>query len=280
MTRFSLHLALWTRDWSDDVVPFGARAALLGYDGVELSLLGSAANSPDVVGRALADLGLGVTATYGLSRSEDIGSPDASVRARGVEALKRAARATRALGSDLLSGVICAPWGLTGGLAKQDRLARAADGLREAASTAQEVGVRLAVEAINRFESDLVNTADETIALVDRVDADNVGILLDSFHMNIEEPDPPSAIRAAGRRLFHFHCVDNDRGAPGGGRIDFAAQARALAEIGYQGWITAEMFVVPEVVVSPDLSIWRHIESSPDAAAIAAIEFMKTTFAA
>lgn len=277
--RFAIHLALWTRDWADDIVPLARKAAEIGYDGVEVSLLGAAAGNPIEVGKAITDLGLAVTCTTGLSRSDDIASLDPAIRARGIEALKRGVKAAHGLGARHLSGVIYAPWGAFDGRNKRVRRDLAAEGLRAVAPLAEALDVRLGIEAINRFETDLVNTAAEAISLAESVGSTHVGVLLDSFHMNIEEADPAAAIRATGRRLFHFHCADNDRGVPGGGKIDFSAQARALAAIGFDGWITAEMFVLPDVAVSPDLSIWRPIEADPDVAARDAFAFFRKTFA-
>lgn len=276
--RFAVHLALWTRDWADDVMPFARKSAEIGYDGVEISLLGAPAHHPREVGKAIAALGLGVTATYGLSRDEDIGSPEPATRERGIAALKTCIEATCALGAHHLSGVIYAPWGAFDGPRKQERTRRAIEGLRAVAPLAEALDVKLGIEAINRFETDIVNTADEAVRLADAIGSNHVGVLLDSFHMNIEEADPAAAIRATGNRLFHFHCVDNDRGVPGGGQIDFSAQAEALAQIGFDGWITAELFILPGVPVSPDLSIWRTIEADPDVAARAALTFFKKTF--
>lgn len=276
--RFAIHLALWTRDWTDDVLPFARKAGAMGYDGVEISLLGAAAATPNIVGRALADLGLAVTTTYGLSATEDIGSVDPAVRAHGIGRLEECVRAAHALGARVLSGVLYAPWQRFEPGRKAERRDLAAAGLRALVPLAQDLGVMLGVEAINRFETDLVTTAAEALALVEAVGSPNVGVLLDSFHMNIEETDPPAAIRSVGPHLVHYHCVDNDRGVPGGGTIDFAAQAAALAGIGFSGWITAEMFILPEVSVSRDLSIWRPIESDPDSAARDALAFMKKMF--
>jgi D-psicose/D-tagatose/L-ribulose 3-epimerase len=136
----------------------------------------------------------------------------------------------------------------------------------------------LGIEVINRFETDLTNTAQEGAALAAATGSARIGVLLDTFHMNKEEKDPPAAIRHVGERLFHFHVSDNDRGTPGSGHFDFASAAEALRAIGYDGWITAEMFVVPGHPTSADLNIWRAIEPEPTQAARQALDFMRATF--
>ena len=103
--------------------------------------------------------------------------------------------------------------------------------------------------------------------------------LLDTFHMNIEEKHPPAAIRATGDRLVHFHVSDNDRGVPGRAHYDFARRRRARSrDIGYKGWIMAEMFVAPGIPAAADLNIWRPIEPDADAAAAAALAHLKAVF--
>ena len=279
MTRkLGIHLALWTRNWGDDVLPYARIAAEIGYDGVEVSLLGRAREAPEQTGQAIRDLGLEVTATTGLSAATDLASRDADVRAAGLRALKQAIEATHRLGADRLSGVIYGAWGVNDGPHRGERFARAVDGLRDAADLAGRLGVRLGIEAINRFETDLVNTADQALEMAAAVNAPGVGVLLDGFHMNMEETDAPAAIRRVGDRLLHFHVCGNNRGVPGQGPIDYAAEARALDAIDYKGWVTTEMFILCDVDVSSDLTIWRSIEPDPTDAARRALSFMRKTF--
>ena len=279
MTRkLGVHLALWTRDWGDDVIPYARIAADLGFDGVEVSLLGRALHEPDETGRGIKDLGLGVTATTGLGPATDLASDDPERRAAGVAALKQAIEATHRLGGDRLSGVIYGAWGVTDGPHRAERFARAVEGLKDVSGLAERLGVGLGVEAINRFETDLVNTGDQALDMVASVGSPALGVLLDSFHMNMEEKQAGAAIERVGQKLLHFHVSENDRGVPGSGPIDFAAEARALDAIGYEGWVTTEMFILADAVVSPDLTIWRPIEAEPTDAARRALSFMRKTF--
>lgn len=278
MAKIGVHLALWTRDWSDDILPFAESAKAIGYDGVEISLLGNVAKAPEQTGEAIRAMGLAATCTTGLGPATDLASDDPSIRAAGVDALRAAIDVTARLDSRQLCGVIYGAWGVVAPGKRRDRLAWARDGLAAVAGDAEAADVQLGIEAINRYETDLVNTAEQATALAEEIGSSHVGVLLDSYHMNIEEVSPTDAIRKTGQWLRHFHATDNDRGAPGGGLIDFAAQARALSDIGYEGWITTEMFILPDVNVSADLTVWRAIEPGPDEAARAALSHLREIF--
>jgi D-psicose/D-tagatose/L-ribulose 3-epimerase len=276
--RYGIHAGLWMAEWSDDPGPILDRAAALGYDGVELSLLGVTPGRAAALKRRAADAGLRLTCSTGLGADADPTAEDPALRARGRAALEAAIRTTAALGAERLAGVVHAPWGVFAPGRQAERRARSAEVLGALDGVLAETGVVLGIEAINRFETDLANTAAEACALAAACGSPRVGVLLDSFHLNIEEKDAAGAIRASAGHLVHFHVSDNDRGVPGRGQIDFAAQAAALDAIGYDGWITAEMFVVPGLKTSADLNIWRAIEPGPDEAARAALAFLRETF--
>lgn len=112
--------------------------------------------------------------------------------------------------------------------------------VRKIAKRAQKLGLRLVIEVLNRYESHLINTAVEALDFVNEVGSDNMGILLDAYHMNIEESDPAAAIRQAGHRLWLYHAADSNRQSIGRGHTDFTAQLAALSNIGYQGPIILE----------------------------------------
>ncbi|MFV2038515.1 MAG: TIM barrel protein, partial [Paracoccaceae bacterium] len=138
--------------------------------------------------------------------------------------------------------------------------------------------VTLGIEAINRFETDLVNTSAEAVAMAQACGSSRVGALLDTFHLNIEEKDVRAAIELAGDRLVHVHVSDNDRGVPGSGHVPWNEVREGLKTIGYNGWIVAEMFVVAGNPASADLNIWRNLEPDATRAAAQALEFMRGNF--
>ena len=273
--KFGVHIALWMKTWQDDVVPYIEEAARLGFDGVELSLLGMTEGNIARIRTCLDETGLELTCTTGLALEQDITSDDPQVREAGIRYLETAIETVSALGSPLLSGVIFAPWGKRIMTERDARWARSVEALQQVAPLAGEHGMTLGIEAINRFETDLVNTAEQAVQLADEIGEPNVGVLLDAFHMNIEEKDIAGALKLSKERLVHFHCVENDRGTPGTGHTPWATFFEGLKAIEYDGWLTLEMFVLANQAVSPDLGIWRPIEADPTEAAKQGLAFLK-----
>jgi D-psicose/D-tagatose/L-ribulose 3-epimerase len=135
--------------------------------------------------------------------------------------------------------------------------------------------VDLAIEPLNRFETDLVNTVEQGLDLCERVGLDNVGLLLDTFHMNIEEKSIPDAIRQAGSRIRHFHACENDRGAPGSGHVDWQPVLTAVRDSGYQGQVVIESFTPEIQEIARAVSTWRPVAASGDDLARDGLAFLK-----
>jgi D-psicose/D-tagatose/L-ribulose 3-epimerase len=138
-------------------------------------------------------------------------------------------------------------------------LENSAASLREVALSACEHGVRLSVEAVNRFESPIINTAEEAVLFVRQIDSPAAGVHLDTFHMNIEEDDPPAAIRLAAQHLAHVHISENNRKLPGRGHLPWRTLLAALQEAGYRDDIVIEALPFPYGSVSDRLHIWRRL---------------------
>lgn len=276
--KFGIHSGLWMTRWTDDIEPIMSVVADLGFDGIEVSLLGITLEKAAALRAAAQQHGLEMTCSTGLAAHEDPTASDPEIREAAREALETAVHTAAALGANRLAGVLAAPWGVFAPDDKPERSARSAELLSQIDSVLKMEGVVLGIEVLNRFESDLINTAQEGITYVDAVGSSQIGLLLDTFHMNVEEKNAAAAIRATGDRLAHFHVSDNDRGAPGNGHFNFPSVADALRDIDYDGWITAEMFVVPGNPTSADLNIWRALEPDPTEAARQALRYMKATF--
>jgi len=276
--RFGVHAGLWMARWTDEVAPILRTVADLGYDGVEVSLLGMTDERAAALRGLIADHGLAVTCTDGLSRAADITSADPEVRAAGIAHLRWAIRTVAALGGQVLSGVVHTPWGLFDPARKAERAALSAEMLATLEPDLAAHGVTLGIEALNRFETDLANTAAEACAIARAAGSKRIGVLLDTFHMNIEDRDIAGAIAGAADCLVHVHVSDNDRGVPGAGHVPWGAVREGLAKSGYDGWIVAEMFVTAGTPAAADLNIWRPIETDATDAARRALAFMRGQF--
>jgi D-psicose/D-tagatose/L-ribulose 3-epimerase len=228
---------------------------------------------PAEAAAALRDAGLGVALAARVNLDRDLASDDAGRHAAGVEYLRGCVDIARVMGAQVVGGPLYgAPLVFAGRapapIAEERRLARVdrvVRGLKEAGRYAADHGVTLAVEPLLRFETDFCNTARQAIALVDAVDCAAVGIMLDTFHMNMEEHDLPAAIRECGPRLVHFQANENHRGFLGTGHIDWPPICRALAAIGYVGAITLEPFRRTDDRLSVPLAQWRPPVDDEDA---------------
>jgi D-psicose/D-tagatose/L-ribulose 3-epimerase len=158
-------------------------------------------------------------------------------------------------------------------------LARVAAGLRPVAELAAERGVKLAIEPLNRYETSLINTVEQGLELLDAIDHPACGLLLDTFHMNIEEKDPAAAARSARGQIARVHACGTDRGAPGADGFDWPAFLAALGDAGYDGPMTIESFTAANEVIATAASIWRPLAESPDALAADGLRFLRSALA-
>ncbi|MDD3663074.1 MAG: sugar phosphate isomerase/epimerase, partial [Candidatus Pacebacteria bacterium] len=142
---------------------------------------------------------------------------------------------------------------------KERRIENAVKAVREMAKIAEMYGVVLADEPVNRFESETINTVEEELGFLDRVDSPWVKTVVDTFHMNIEEDDLISAILYAGKRIAHVHLAENNRKLPGNGHLDWRSILKALNDIGYTSYLTMESFQIPYAAISDSMCIWRDL---------------------
>ncbi len=225
-----------------------ARIASWGYDGVEVAVRQPKILDADGLLALTAQHGLAIPAIgtgqawgeEGLSYTD----PDEAVRqaaiTRTLEHIPLAARTGAVIIIGLLRGIV------RPGVDHAQAMRWLVSALQTCCQAAAAQGVRLALEPINRYETTLINNAAQGLDLLARVGADNLGLLLDTFHMNIEEPQIEESIRACGDRVFHFHVADSNRWYPGAGHLDFARIFDALAATGYSGWVSGEFMPQPD----------------------------------
>jgi sugar phosphate isomerase/epimerase len=235
-----------------DVAASLSQIAALGYQGVELAIRDPRLVDAQALGRLVGKYDLVVPAIgtgqawgeEGLSFTD----PDAGIRRQAIERIKSHVPLASQLGALIIIGLIrgvVKPG--TGHAQAMDWLVQA---LGECAQAAHEAGVRLALEPINRYETTLINSVQQGLELVSRVDAPNFGLLLDTFHMNIEEHDIEASIAACGARTFHFHVADSNRLHPGGGHLDFRSILSCLDASGYAGWVSGEFLPIPDALTA------------------------------
>ena len=147
--------------------------------------------------------------------------------------------------------------------------------LSRLADYAEGQGREIAIEPLNRFETDFINTCGQALRMVEEVGSPALSVLLDTFHMNIEEKDPARAILQAGKKLGHFHACGSDRGTPGNDHIDWASITAALKKIGYQKHVVIESFTPDVLVIARAASIWREMEPHKNDIATDGIKFLK-----
>lgn len=233
-------------------------AGALRYDGIEISLRSAAEIDAAWLADRLATEGLRLSAVgTGRMFLEDglsFSSPDAEVRRAAVARVRAVGGFAAPFGARVIVGLVRgARPGRGDGSAERGWIVEC---LRDCADSAGEAGVSIVVEAINRYETTFHNTAGQTLELVEVVGRDNLGLLLDVFHMNIEETSMAAAILEAGDRLRYFHMVDSNRWPPGLGHVDYGPIFGALTTIGYEGWLSAEVLPKPD-----DLAAAREARS-------------------
>ncbi|WP_020498170.1 sugar phosphate isomerase/epimerase family protein [Sciscionella marina] len=257
-----VHSLVWTGEWTPEAARDAVRTtAACGYDLLELTLHDTTAIDTAGTRRLLAEYGVGIACSRGLSFEADLSSADPEVSARGEALLGESLRVAGELGTSYLCGALYGALGKYPGPASARGRAHVVAGLTRLAARAADLGITLGLEVVNRYESNLVNTAEQALVLIAEVGAPNLVLHLDTYHMNIEEPDLVTPVLRAGERLGYVHIGENHRGYLGSGHLDFGTFFHALAEIGYTGPVTFESF--SSAVVSPgltaDLAIWRDL---------------------
>lgn len=278
--RFGICLYLWTTDMTDDHLHLIRDMRQLGYDGVEIPLSSRNASDYGKIRRVLDDEGMGCTTIINVGADRDTVSPDPAVRQAGLDELKFGIETSALLGSEILSGPYqCAYGHFTGTGPTEAELERSADVLREAARFAEPAGVTLAAEFLNRHESYLLNTMTAGADLARRVGHPSFGILYDTHHAHAEEDDVGTAIREHGEHIRHVQFSENNRGSLGAGQVDWDTTARALKDVGYDGWVSAEAFAADVPGLSPLAHVWRDTFDSKNGFASGAISFMRERMA-
>lgn len=261
--KFGFNLLVWSATASEDLFPHVDRLAKIGYDGVEIAMGQQEAAVYRKFGAHVKNNGMETNCVTVLSPDANPVSPDAAVRAKGLEMLKWNIDRCVDVGAKNLCGPFHSAFAtFTKAAPHPDEYKRSAEVLHAAGDYAQTAGVMLTPEALNRFECYLCNTVEQLRHLLELTDHPQVQGMYDTHHGNIEEKTHTEAIAHIAPYLRHVHLSENDRGTPGDGHVDFAESFNAFAEIGYDGWFTIEAFSRADPDFANAINVWR--EFSPD----------------
>jgi D-psicose/D-tagatose/L-ribulose 3-epimerase len=277
--RFGVNTWVWTSPLTtDELKKLAPHVAKLGFDWIEVPIEGLDDLDYTKGADIIKSNDLGVSACIAMGPDRDLIHPDASIRENGMNYIRACINACEVLGATNLVGPFYSAVGRTWKSTPEERAKDTdllVENLTELSNYAQDHGVILCVEPLNRFETSFLNLASQVIDVVDRVNSPACQIMLDTFHMNVEEKSLGDAIRAAGPRLKHVHTCENDRGAPGSGHVPWEDVAKALKDINYNGPVVIESFTDKVESISAAAAIWRPLADTQDELAKDGLTFLK-----
>jgi len=270
MNKVGIYFAYWTDSWTGDYKYFADKVARLGFDILEVQpdlLLSMPKAELESLHHFANDKGLELTYCIGFSQDKDLASESESVRRAGMDYAGKILDVIHFMNGKVFGGINYSAWPASFPsplIDKRPYLDRSIQCVKEISKKAEDYGITYCLEIVNRFEHFLLNTAEEGIAYVDTVASPNVKLLLDAFHMNIEEDNIGAAITSVGDRLGHFHIGETNRKTPGLGRMAWEEIAQSLKKINYQGRVVMEPFVKQGGEVGQAIHVWRDLSAGAD----------------
>ena len=263
--KYGIYYAYWEKEWGGEFIPYVKKCSRLGFDILEVAT-GAFWQEDDAffreLGQAAKDYGMRLTGGYGPRPEHNLASKDAAAVEKAFAFYADMFRKMELAGIDRLGGALYSYWPVDfkAPIDKPGDTARSIQRMQRLADMAADYGITLNMESLNRFEGYMINECYECVGYVKAVDKPNVKVMLDTFHMNIEEDSIPDAIRLAGSLLGHFHVGEANRRPPRPGtRMDWVEIGKALEQIHYQGDVVMEPFVTMGGQVGKDISIWRDL---------------------
>jgi len=266
--KYGIYFAYWEHEWNADykkyITKYISKVKKLGFDILEISCAALAPLSDFQLlelKAAADDEGMILTAGYGPAADQNLGSENPAIVKNALDFFTEMLRKLAVLGIETIGGGIYSYWPVdfSKPIDKAGDRARSVKNVRTIGKIAEQYHIDYCLESLNRFEGYLINTCEEAKSFVEEVDVASVKIMLDTFHMNIEEDSMTSAIRMAGDKLGHFHVGENNRRVPGKGGMPWYEIGCALREIGYKKSIVMEPFVLSGGTVGSDIKVWRDL---------------------
>ncbi|QDW64023.1 sugar phosphate isomerase/epimerase [Oerskovia sp. KBS0722] len=270
---------VWTSPLTDaSLREIAPRVAGWGFDVLELPVEDVTDWNPQLAAGVLADNGLAASVSLVMGPGRELVSADGGTIRRTQDYLRQVVDMAHAVGSRVIGGPAYASvgrtWRMTAGQ-REAAYAELVDHLAPVVEHAMAAGVRIGLEPLNRYETSLVNTVDQGLAVVAPLPSEGIGLMLDIYHMNIEETDLAAAVTRAGDRIAHVQVCGNDRGAPGSDHLDWHAFLGALDRVGYDGSLCIESFTADNATIATAASIWRPLALTQDAIAVDGLDFLK-----
>lgn len=276
--HFAVSTWLWTSPFNKETVSLFPKIKSFGYDAVEIPVEDPALIDIETVKKALADNGLKPIICGAFGTSRDLTHEDPSYHKTSFDYLDACFEITAQLGAGFVAGPMYSAVGkarLVSSEQKKIEWNRAVTNLQKVCKRAGEFGLEIAIETLNRFETDLINTAAELKQLIDDINEPQAKAILDGFHMNIEEPSIEDAIKTVGDKLIHVQVSENYRGTPGTGQTNWDAWKRGLEAVNYQGAISIESFTPEIKELAGAVCIWKPLVPSQDGFAKEGLEFLR-----
>lgn len=274
--QYAVHAYAWTPSWSNQTLDLIDRARRLGFDVIEIPLMELDLVDVKAIRERASRAGIGLCTSTACSEVNDPTGEDEATRRRAIDYLVGCIKATADMGAKVFTGVTYSAIGRRiPTMPGEEYWERAAKALKEAARYAQDLGVTVGIEPINRYESFLVNTCEQGLRLKTMIGEPNVAIHLDAYHMNIEEADFYEPTKRAAPLLCHYHLSESHRATPGTGRVDWEGIYRALAESGYSGLVGMESFCEVSGAMAAATCIWRKLAESSDQSLAEGLRFLK-----
>ena len=276
--QFAVSTWLWTSPFTTEHIALFPKIKKMGFNGVEIAV-----EDPDLldlktIKTALMDHQLIPIICGAFGPSRDLTHADPAIHQVCFDYIERCFDICNYLDTDFLAGPIYSAVGKARRLSDEDRKKEfdlAVRNLQKVCHQAQGRGLSIAIEPLNRFETDLINTCSDVVKLIQCIDSPSAKILLDSFHMTLEERDLAEAVKTAGDQLIHLQVSENHRGIPGTGQTHWARLKAGLTAIDYQGFISIESFTPHVQELADAVCIWKPFADSQDAFAAQGLSFLK-----
>lgn len=287
---YGIYNAYWTHEWSANYEYYIPKIKKLGFDVLEISCAALTRHYATVekirdLKKCAEDNGIVLTAGYGPTKEQNLCSPDVEAVKKAMAFFEMILPKLELMNVKVLGGGLYTYWPLDSSMPmdKETDTERAIENMRKLSKVAEECDVTLGMEVLNRYEGYMINTCEEALRFVDAVGSSHVKVMLDTFHMNIEEDNIAAAIRLAGDKLGHFHMGEQNRRVPGKGSMPWQEIGQALRDIHYEGAAVMEPFVMKGGTIGSEIKVWRDLvpdatEEILDKEAKGAVEFIRHVF--